>query len=79
MEYLDNFYIAYLDNILIYSKNPQEHKEYIKKVLWRLQVTGLQADIKKYEFSVERTKYLGYILTTKGLEVNPDKVEPLRN
>ena len=40
---------------------------------------GLQADIKKCEFSVERTKYLGYILITKGLEVNPNKVEPLRN
>ena len=41
MDYLDNFCIAYLDNILIYSENPQEYKEHIKKVLWRLQVTGL--------------------------------------
>ena len=32
IDYLDNFYIAYLDNILIYSKNTQEYKEYIKKV-----------------------------------------------
>ena len=36
MEYLDNFCITYLDDILIYSENPQEYKEYIKKVLWRL-------------------------------------------
>jgi predicted aspartyl protease len=79
MDYLDDFCMAYLDDILIYSEDPQEHEEHVKKVLRRLQEAGLQADIKKCEFSVERTKYLGYILTTKGLEVDPDKVEPLRN
>ena len=35
-DYLDNFYIAYLDNIIIYSNNKLEHKEHIHKVLLRL-------------------------------------------
>ena len=35
-EYLDNFYTAYLDDILIYSENKAKHKEYVKKVLERL-------------------------------------------
>ncbi len=33
MDYLDHFYMAYLNNILIYSKDPREHKEHVKKVL----------------------------------------------
>jgi hypothetical protein len=79
MEYLDEFCLAYLDDILIYLENLKEHEEYVKKVLTRLREASLQADIKKSEFSVQRTKYLGLILTTKGLEVNPDKVAPLMN
>jgi hypothetical protein len=39
--YLDIFYMAYLDNILIYSKDPLKHKEYIRKVLKRLYKAGL--------------------------------------
>jgi hypothetical protein len=51
-EYLDDFCIAYLDDILIYSKNPEEHKIHVYKVLEKLRLAGLQADIKKYKFSV---------------------------
>jgi hypothetical protein len=79
MDYLDEFCMAYLDDILIYSEDPLQHEEQVKKVLTRLREAGLQADIKKCEFHVERTQYLGYILTTKGIEVDSDKVEPLRN
>ncbi len=73
-KYLDVFYTAYLDNILIYSEDPLEHKEHVKKVLERLRATGLQADIKKCEFGVTRTKYLDFIVSTSGLEVDPEKV-----
>ena len=79
IDYLDDFCIAYLDDILIYSEDPLEHDGHVHKVLDRLREAGLQVDIKKSEFSVQRTKYLGYILTTNGLEIDPDKVEPLRN
>jgi hypothetical protein len=50
--YLDNFYIAYLDNILIYSEDPLKHEAHIKKVLDQLWTASLQADIKKSEFGV---------------------------
>ena len=79
IDYLDNFCIAYLDDILIYSESEAEHIRHVRKVLERLRQAGLQVDIKKSEFHVTRTKYLGYILTNKGLEVDPDKVEALRN
>ena len=71
--YLDNFCTAYLDDIIIYSKNELEYKEHIYKVLQRLHEAGLQADIKKSEFSVKRTKYLGFIISMDGIKVDPKK------
>ena len=79
LDYLDNFCMAYLDDILIYSESVEEHQAHVESVLKRLQEAGLQADIKKCEFHVTRTRYLGYIITTEGIEADPEKVEPLRN
>jgi methylmalonyl-CoA mutase cobalamin-binding subunit len=62
-----------LDNILIYSSNKLEHEEHVQRVIERLQKAGLQANIKKSEFSVKRTKYLGFIISTKGIEVDLEK------
>ena len=50
--YLDDFYTAYLDDILIYLDNKLEHEHYVKKVLKRLRNTSLQINLKKYEFHV---------------------------
>ena len=55
-DYLDDFCTAYLDDIMIYSDNELEHEIHVKKVLERLRNAGLQADIKKCEFRVKRTK-----------------------
>ena len=74
-EYLDDFCTAYLDDILIYSENEAEHAEHVRKVLERLRQAGLQVDIKKSEFHVARTKYLGFIISTQGVEVDPAKTE----
>jgi hypothetical protein len=79
IDYLDDFCIAYLDDILIYSEDAESHERHVNMVLERLRAAKLQVDIKKSEFHVTRTKYLGYILTNKGIEVDSDKVEALRN
>ena len=73
-DYLDDFYTAYLDDILIYSEDPLEHEMHVRKVLDRLREAGLQADIKKSKFSVTRTKYLGFIVSTDSIEVDLAKV-----
>jgi hypothetical protein len=78
-DYLDIFCTAYLDDILIYSENVLEHELHVKKVLQRLRDAGLQADIKKCEFGVTKTKYLGFIISTDGIEVDPEKVAVVRN
>ena len=77
MEYLDDFCTAYLNDILIYSENPLEHEEHVRKVLLRLRKAGLQADIKKCEFSVTRTKYLGFVISTDRVEVDLEKVKAI--
>ena len=52
MDYINDFVIAYLDDILIYSKDPLTYIEYIKKVLTRLYKARLYTNIKKLEFYV---------------------------
>jgi hypothetical protein len=76
---LDDFYTAYLDNIIIYSEDPLKHKCYVQKVLDRLRKAGLQVDIRKFEFSVTRTKFLGFIVFTNSIKVNPEKVAIIKN
>jgi transposase InsO family protein len=78
-DYLDDFCTAYLDDILIYSEDPLDHALHIQKVLQRLQDAGLQVDMKKCEFGVTRTKYLGFIISTDGIEVDQDKVSVVRD
>ena len=65
--------MAYLDNIIIYSKNKLEYQEYIHKVLQRLCQARLQANIKKLEFSVKRIKYLGFIISIDGIKADLEK------
>ena len=74
MEHLDDFCSAYLDDILIYSENDTEHEIHVKKILSILKKHGLEVDIKKCEFHVTKTKFLGFIISTKGIEVNPEKI-----
>ena len=76
-KYLDIFCTAYLDNILIYSKDPLKHEEYVRKVLIRLKEHRLYVDIKKYEFKVKKTKFLGFIIGTNGIQVNPAKIDTI--
>ena len=57
------FVIAYLDNVLVYSKGSlKEHKEHVKKVLYKLREYKLYISKKKTKFYVTCTKYLGFIL-----------------
>ena len=78
-EYLNVFCIAYLDDILIYSEDLREHETHVKLVLERLRAAGLQVDLKKCEFSVTQTKYLGFIVGVDSLKVNLEKVSVVKN
>lgn len=71
---LDDYVTAYLDDILIYSKDPLEHVKHVREVLKRLIDAGLQVDIEKCDFHTKKTKYLGLIVTPGGIEMDPEKV-----
>jgi hypothetical protein len=68
-----------MDDLLIYSKTIKKHREHVRKVLQRLREAGLQASISKCEFHVTRTKYLGFIITTEGVEADPEKIAIVLN
>ena len=66
-EYLDVFCTAYLDNILIYSQTHAEYLNHVCLVLGKLQEASLFAKLKKYEFFVPKTKFLGIIVRCNGI------------
>ena len=68
-----------MDDILIYSEDPLEHEAHVAQVLERLKDAGLQVDIKKSEFAVKRTKFLGLIISTEGIEMDPEKTKAVRD
>ena len=76
---LDEFCIAYINDILIYSNSKKKHQTRIQKVLVALQKVGLQGDIDKCEFHVTKISYLGLIISTKGIRMDPKKVEAVYN
>ncbi len=76
-EYLDDFCTAYLDDILIYSETEAEHEIHVNRILQKLREAGLQADITKSEFHITQVPYLGLIITTEGVRMDPAKVETI--
>jgi Reverse transcriptase (RNA-dependent DNA polymerase) len=78
-EYLDNFIVIYLNNILIYSKNEKEHTGHVIKVLETLERTELKINEKKSTFYQTEIEFLGYILTTTGVKINLEKVKIVLN
>ncbi len=76
-EYLNDFYSAYLDNILIFSETLEEYKVYIKKVLIKLKEARLNLDINKYEFYIKETKYLGLIVRRNSIKIDPAKIKAI--
>ena len=78
-EYLDLFYVAYLDDILIYSKDKKSHTQHVRKVLDALRAKDLKLKLEKCEFYKKEVEFLGYIVTTEGLRMDPKKVEAVQD
>ena len=76
---LDKFYTAYIDNILIYCNSKKDYQTHVQKVFAALQKAELQVDINKYEFHITKISYWGLIISTKGIRMDPKKVEAIQN
>jgi hypothetical protein len=77
--YLDVFCTAYIDDILVYSDDLTSHKQHVRFVVEVLQDAGLQLDIKKYKFEVIEITYLGIIVSTNNIRIDPAKIIVITN
>ena len=75
MEFLDKFVVVFIDDILIYSKNEEEHKEHLRLVLEKLREHQLYAKFSKCEFWLKEVGFLGHVISGEGIAVDPSKVE----
>ncbi|QRV99033.1 Retrotransposable element Tf2 protein [Ceratobasidium sp. AG-Ba] len=71
---LDVYVIIYLDDILVFSKNEEDHEKHVREVLSRLQKHNLYCNLAKCFFSVKEIDYLGLIVSPEGIRVDPAKV-----
>src|SRR3989440_492878 len=79
-EYLDVFVVAYLDDVLIYSAGTlEEHIQDVKKVMKKLQQKDLQLKIEKCEFHQKEVSFLGSIVSTNGIQMDPEKVKAVKD
>jgi hypothetical protein len=72
---LDKFIIVFIDDILVYSKNEEDHVEHPRIVLTRLQDHQLYAKFSKCEFWLRTVTFLGHVLSEEGISVDPSKVQ----
>ncbi|GJV86775.1 putative reverse transcriptase domain-containing protein [Tanacetum coccineum] len=75
--YLDKFVIVFIDDILIYSKNKQEHEEHLKLILELLKKEELYAKFSKCEFWIPKVQFLGHVIDSEGIHVDPAKIESI--
>ena len=77
--FLDIFCSAYIDDILVFSDTLEEHRAHVKSVLHAISEAGLKLDIKKSEFEVQEVTYIGMIISTSGVRMDPEKVSCIVN
>ena len=75
MEFLDKFVVVFIDDILVYSKNKEEHKEHLRLVLGKLREHQLYAKFSKCESWLKEVGFLGHVISGEGIAVDPTKVQ----
>jgi len=73
--FLDKFVVVFIDDILIYSKTQEEHAEHLRLVLGVLREKQLYAKLSKCEFWMDEVQFLAHVIFSKGIAVDPAKVE----
>ena len=73
MEFLDQFMVVFIDDILVYSKNEEEHKQHLHLVLEKLRENQLYAKFSKCEFWLKEVEVLGHVISGEGIAIDPTK------
>ncbi|GKG12068.1 putative reverse transcriptase domain-containing protein [Tanacetum coccineum] len=77
--YLDKFVIVFIDDILIYSKDEREHEEHLKAILELLKEEKLNAKFSKCEFWIPKVQFLGHVIDSRGIHLDPAKRESIKD
>ena len=74
---LDDFVLVFFDDILIYSKNNEEHENHLRYVLNLLRGSNLYAKKRKCTFFVDKVAYLGFTISKNGISIDLAKIETI--
>ncbi|KAL0537313.1 hypothetical protein IC582_026290 [Cucumis melo] len=74
-DFLDTFVIVFIDDILVYSKTEVEHEDHLHQVLGTLRANKLYAMFFKCEFWLKKVSFLGHVVSSEGVSVDPAKIE----
>ncbi|GJV05016.1 putative reverse transcriptase domain-containing protein [Tanacetum coccineum] len=77
--YLDRFVIVSIDDILIYSKSIKEHEGHLKLILNLLKKEELYAKFSKCKFWLSKVQFLGHVIDSEGIHVDPAKIEAIKD
>ena len=77
--YVDQFVVVFIDDILVYSKDAQEHEQHLRIVLETLRENRLYAKLSKCDFWLKEASFLGHIVSAEGIRVDPTKIEAVVN
>ncbi|GJS68813.1 putative reverse transcriptase domain-containing protein [Tanacetum coccineum] len=77
--YLDKFVIVFIDDILIYSRNIEEHANHLRIILELLRKEKLYAKFSKCDFWIRIMQFLKHLIDSQGLHVDPAKIEAVKN
>ena len=75
--YMDKFVVFFIDGILIYSKNEQDHKEKLNMILQILREQQLYSNFSKGDFVKDKIQYLGHVASKDGISIDPNKVKAI--
>ncbi|XP_042453501.1 uncharacterized protein LOC122038022 [Zingiber officinale] len=77
LEYLDQFIIVFIDDIPIYSRYEEEHRRHLRIVLETLRREHLYAKFSKCAFWLSSVGFLGHVVSSRGISVDPQKIEAI--